>query len=157
MWNQLFDEPAYGLYTITLLVQSSTSNSQTKLVEGQMDVCYIKVEIGNEVVITPIPIHVFVTYLDYLQTVTINVVSEGEPIKVSLCANQSGIPWHVIQYYKVTSLTTDAYSSIKETMDDDNLTDAQFYQVSGQRIPSLQPGINIIRLKNGKTRKVLVK
>ena len=157
MSNKLVDDSGYGLFIINLRTQSSTSNKPTDFENEQMDVCYIKIEYGDKTEVRYVPLYVGLTQVEHFATYVFHLITEGGPVKVSLCANQPGTVWHLIQYYQVVSYTTDAYSNIQQIDADINLDDAKFYSLSGSRMDNLQPGINIIRQADGKTKKIFIK
>ena len=157
MSNVLTEDAPYGLYFIEVYVGSSTSSKTTSFAENQRDVCYVKVENGDRSFVNYIPLTRATQVGGCLQIAKLMVAADGGPLKVSLCADEDGTVWHLIQYYSVWAMVTDAYSNIEMTEADEDLSDRQYYTPSGVRIPYLQRGLNIIRNGKGKAIKVFVK
>ena len=44
-----------------------------------------------------------------------------------------------------------------ETLTSDTTSNEEYYSLKGEKLPAPQPGVNIIRMKDGKTKKVMVK
>ena len=104
--------------------------------------------------------------------VMMNVCGEGdETITFKALDRHTGIVMDIMESVPFTGDVLGAYTepfklslggesaTRIELVDDSQLPidDAAIYNVSGQRIKTLQKGVNIIRMKDGKTKKVFVK
>ena len=95
-----------------------------------------------------------------LQTATLFNASNGKPSSASVLYIEEGNPhywygWSRCWGYTVRPVTSVDPSGVEPITYEDNNEIIAVYDIHGHRISSVQDGINIIKYKNGKTRKII--
>lgn len=134
--NQKISGLPAGTYAITALIASDAGN--TISVTANDESTDTQLETPKE---------------EGVDATVVVVLAEGEDLVIGT----KSATWYKCDNFRLTYYGTDAPTGIEEIATSSSAATAGIYTISGAKVSSLQKGINIVKMADGKVKKILIK